>query len=145
MKAITTWKNDLEFTARAGENSITLDTRPPLGKNRGPSPKELLLMGIGGCSGMDVISLLKKHRSLPKILEISVEAKTTEGQYPTVFEESWVNFLVLGDVKVEHINEAVTLSMTKYCGVSAMLADSFPIFYRVNLNGQETLTGQAQF
>jgi len=91
---------------------------------------------------MDVAALLKKHKQQPESFEIAVEIVPSVGKQPAVFESAMLTYRVLGPVDPAVLSEAVLLSQTKYCGVSAMLAKAFPIHYRVELNGVEISSGQ---
>lgn len=94
---------------------------------------------------MDVIALLKKYKQPPDSFRIDIEIHPSTGTHPIVFEKAILSFMVDGAVDPEKLKEAVKLSQTKYCGVSAMLSKSFPIEYRIILNGNEIETGVAKF
>jgi putative redox protein len=145
MKTAVVWKDGIAFDARAGDHSISLDTKPPMGKDSGPSPKELVAMGLGGCTAMDVIALLKKYKQTPSSFRVETEVQMSSGQHPIVFEKAVLSYVVEGDVEAAKLSEAIHLSQTKYCGVSAMLAKAFPIEYRVLLNGTEIVTNTSEF
>ena len=94
---------------------------------------------------MDVLAWLKKHKQSYETFEVTVDITTSEGGYPVVFKKAVVTFLLTGSVDKDIYVEAVKLSQTKYCGVSAMLVKAFPIEYVVLLNGQKLSEGFAQF
>jgi len=149
MKAGLTWKEGLTFESDIRHHRITMDTSGMGGKDLGPSPKELLLSSIIGCTAMDVISLLKKYRIDVESFKMSAEAHTTES-YPKIFPQiDMIYDLVIRDYQPEvhdkHAIEAVELSMTKYCGVSAMVNETSPIFYTLRINGQIQFRDQARF
>ena len=146
MKMSVTWKENMLFDGEAMGNHVSVDAKAPLGKGQGMTPKELLGVGMVGCTAMDVIALLKKYKQPVESFVVSTEVTTSEpGKHPAVFVDSFVSFDVTGEVQPDKLIEAVSLSQTKYCGVSAMLAKAFPIRYRVLLNGQEIATGAAKF
>ncbi|MEK6773516.1 MAG: OsmC family protein [Bdellovibrionota bacterium] len=145
MKTSVVWKDGMEFDGVADDHIVRMDAKKPIGKNAGTSPKELVAMGLGGCTAMDVIALLKKYKQPPQAFRVDVEIAPSTGSYPIVFEKAILTFTIDGAVDSEKINEAVKLSQTKYCGVSAMLSKAFPIEYRVILNGKEIGTGNARF
>lgn len=145
MKTTIVWKDGMAFNGIAGAHSVLMDAKSPLGQERGPTPKELVAFGLGGCTAMDVIALLKKHKQPPQNFSVDIDIQTSMGGAPVVFDKAVLTFNVDGAVSAEKLTEAVELSQTKYCGVSAMLADSFPIEYRVVLNGQTISTGTAHF
>jgi putative redox protein len=103
------------------------------GSNAGTRPVELVLLALGGCTGSDVISILKKKRAEVDALEIRIEAEQAE-EHPKVFTRIHVEYVVTGHgVRPEDVARAIDLSETKYCSVSAMLRSSVEIShsYRV--------------
>lgn len=145
MKANLVWKDAMAFDGTVGLHTVVMDAKTPLGKDTGATPKELIALGLGGCTAMDVIALLKKYKQLPKSFEVKVEIETSTGKQPAVFEQAVINYLITGEVDPEKLKEAVHLSQTKYCGVSAMLSKAFPILYRITLNGIEVGSGKSEF
>jgi len=146
MKAKIIWNENMSFTGVSGKNSVAMDTKSPIGNDTGASPKELVAMAIGGCSGLDIIALLKKYKQLPKSFYVDADVEQTEaGKYPTVFKSVFLDFQFEGEVDPDKALEAVSLSMTKYCGVSAMIAQGCPITYKVTLNGKQIGEGKAEF
>jgi putative redox protein len=132
MKSTVTWNSGLAFTAVQGGHSIPLDaSREAGGKDSGASPKALLLSGLGGCTGIDVVSILEKMRVPVEGLEIQVSADLTE-EHPKVFKAIHLRYAFQGkDLAVEKLEKAVILSMDRYCGVSAMLAKAAPITWEI--------------
>lgn len=145
MKIAVEWKDAMEFFGRIGEHAVPMDAKPPIGKDKAPTPKDLVVMGLGGCTAMDVVALLKKYKQPPKTFSVELEVQTSAGKPPYVFEKAVLSFVAEGEIEPEKLIEAVKLSQTKYCGVSAMLSKSFPIEYRIVLNGIEVGTGAANF
>lgn len=145
MKTTVTWKDGMQFEGSTGKNNVLMDATAPLGKEAGATPKELVALGLGGCTAMDVIAFLKKYKQAPEKFHIDLDIEKTASGYPAVFENALLTFSVEGNVEADKLNEAVKLSQTKYCGVSAMLSKAFPINYKVVLNGQEIGSGSAQF
>jgi putative redox protein len=97
------------------------------GKNTGPRPMELLLLGIGGCSGMDVISILRKKKQDVRELEINVKGEKAN-EYPKRFTDIDLEFVVRGkNISEEAVKRAIDLSMNKYCSVKATLEGSAKI------------------
>ena len=111
-------------------HALVMDADPSDGgQNTGPRPMELLLAGAGGCSGMDVISILKKKRQDVTGLEINVKGEKAE-DYPKKFTEITLEFVVRGrNISEEAVKRAVELSMTKYCSVKATLEGTAKIHY----------------
>lgn len=92
------------------------------GRNKGFRPMELLLVGFGGCSGMDVISILRKKKQNVSGLEINVKGEKT-GDYPKIYKEVRIEYVVKGKgVQKEAVERAIHLSLDKYCSVGATLA-----------------------
>lgn len=108
--------------AKADSNHwIVMDTGTESnGHNAGPRPMELLLMGLAGCTGMDVISILDKMKINYKDFKIEIEAeKSTE--HPKVYTKINLKYRVWGDVPEDKLTTAIELSKTKYCSANAML------------------------
>ena len=132
MKAKVVWKNDMEFSGSADSNhSVTMDAKEQVGgHDKGCRPKELLLIGLGGCTGMDVISILKKMRVEPPDLEIEIHAELTD-EHPLKFKTIHLKYHVKGEVDLDKVVKAVELSQTRYCAVSAILRDSSELTYEI--------------
>ena len=116
------WVDGFQFVGRVGNGpAITLDN-PESGS--GPSPMQAVLMGIAGCSGMDVVSILKKKRSTFKDLKINITGDRKE-DHPKAYTKIRMEFLVYGQgVKPRDVERAIELSITKYCSaVGSMNAD----------------------
>lgn len=139
------WKERMQFSAEAGEHAVLMDAKPPLGQGKGQTPKQLLLAALCGCTAMDVVALLRKHRQPPQSFEVTAEAATLEGVHPAVFTEIALAFHIQGPVEPAIALESVRLSQTLFCGVSAMLSRAVPIRYEVFVNGASVGHGQAQF
>ncbi len=145
MKLTATWNQNLNFTASDETHSVMMDTKPPGGTDQALSPKQLMLSGLLGCTAMDVVALLKKYKQPLEKFTLSGDAQKTEGVHPAVFTRVDLKFELTGEMLREKVIEAVELSQTKYCGVSAMLSKAFPIEYKIFLNGTEIAQGQARF
>ena len=76
---------------------------------------------------------------------VEAEGELTEGTHPSIFKEINLTFKIKGDVETSKATEAVQLSQTKYCGVSAMVSTSVPIHYTIEINEKKVGTGQAKF
>jgi len=101
------------------------------GNNAGARPMELVLMGLGGCTGMDVISILQKKRTPFNKVDVKLEAERAE-EHPKVFTKVKITFLVYGDkekIKTKDIERAIELSNTKYCSASSMFKKTADISY----------------
>lgn len=133
------------FEASDESHSLLMDAKPPFGQNKGFTPKELVMLGMGGCTAMDVIAYLKKFKQAPDSFFVETEVTPTTGGHPVVFEKAELFYVCDGQIDPEKLLEAVRLSQSKFCGVSAMLSKAFPITYRVELNGKEIGIGKAEF
>lgn len=139
------WSEKMKFSARSGAHHISMDTKPPLGDDSAMTPKQLLLAGVCGCTAMDVVSLLKKHKQPLESLQVDADAQSTEGVYPAIFKKIHLVFKLTGKLDSERVVEAVHLSQTKYCGVSAMVSKAVPITYSIEVNGSTLGSGKADF
>ena len=102
-------------------------------RKEGPGPKSLLLSGLAGCSGIDVVDILKKMRVTFSDLSIDVEAELTE-EHPKVFKDIFITYTIRTDPSNEDkVKKAIDLSLEKYCGVSAMLKKNSAIHYKLQL------------
>jgi len=127
-----TWLNDLAFEANVDGHKIYLDSSAEHGgKNMGPRPKPMMMIALAGCTGMDVVSILKKMRVDIESLDIEIEGDVTE-EHPKRFEGMKVIYKIKGkDVSYKSVEKAVTLSKERYCGVSANLIKAFPIEHEI--------------
>jgi len=145
MKIDLVWSDKMLFEARAGEHRVPVDALPPIGSNRGMSPKALLLSAIASCTAMDVVAMLRKYKQRLESFAVAVEAPISEGGHPKRFTRADLTFDVRGEVDPAILLKSVKLSQTMYCGVSAMLSRAFPIAYQVMLNGAPIGGGEADF
>jgi putative redox protein len=119
----------LEATNEQG-NSIFMDGSPAIGgKDLGFRPMQLLLAAVGGCSTMDVVSILNKQKQELRHIEIVVDGEREQGVEPSLFRDIHVHFKIYGKVDPEKAKRAVDLSMTKYCSVSKTLEPTATITY----------------
>lgn len=127
MKTITTWVSDHHFISQQETQQISMDGN----LQHGVSPKALLLSGVAGCSGVDVVDILQKMRVPFTRLEVEAAADQTE-EHPRVFTEVRLTFKAdFPEGEEEKFRKAVDLSLEKYCGVAAMLRKNCPIDYRI--------------
>lgn len=115
-------RNNMAFEMNLdGHNFITDASEEIGGNNLGPRPKQMLLAGLIGCTGIDVMSILNKMKVKIDSLIIKVEADNTN-EHPKVYENIHLIYTFKGEnLSEERINRAVELSQERYCGVSAML------------------------
>ena len=145
MMALVKWNSKMSFQGESGGQTVALDAKAPLGEGRGFTPKELLAVGIAGCTAMDVIALLKKHRQVPDSFEVNAKTESVESGHPAIFRDVELTFIVKGNVEKDRLLESVKASQTKYCSVSAMVSKAVPIRYEVMLNDVHVGSGRASF
>lgn len=97
------------------------------GENLGVRPMELLLMSLGSCSSMDVLSILAKMKQQVDSYKVEVNGTRREGEVPAVFTKIHVHYLLTGDLAEDKVSRAIQLSMEKYCSVTKMLEASVEI------------------
>jgi putative redox protein len=125
------WDGKMKFIGNTQSNfSIIMDASLDHGgENKGPRPIELILTALGGCTGMDVISILQKMKEKVIDFEIKIYAERSE-EHPKIFKKIHLEYIFKGEnLKEENIKKAIELSQTKYCSVSAMLKKSAEITY----------------
>ncbi len=123
MKARVKWVEQVSFLGETESNhAVLMDGSPAVGgRNLGPRPMEMLLLGAGGCTSFDVISILKKSRQSVTDCYVELEAERAETD-PKVFTRIHMHFVVKGkDIKPEIVEKAIKLSADKYCSASIML------------------------
>lgn len=121
MQSEVEWQGKMHFIGRGSNGTmVSLDAPPAVGgDDNGMRPKELLLQGLAGCTGMDVISILHKMRLEPTLFRISVSAEMSE-EHPRVFTSFHITYTVGGDIPDDKLEKAINLSQDRYCGVTAM-------------------------
>lgn len=117
------WVENATFIGETDSGHAVVMDGPPDhgGRNLGPRPMEMLLLGLGGCTTFDIIMILKKSRQAVTdcVVEISAERADEE---PKVFTKIHIHFIVTGkDLKEKQVERAVSLSAEKYCSASIML------------------------
>lgn len=123
MKATVKWVDNVMFLAESGSgHSVVMDGAPEHGgRNMGVRPMEMLLMGLGGCSAFDVMTMLNKSRQKVVDCEARLEAERADA-VPAVFTSINLHFIVTGvGLKESQVARAVSLSAEKYCSASIML------------------------
>ncbi|MCJ8318671.1 MAG: OsmC family protein [Colwellia sp.] len=119
MKATVKWIGDELFlgTSESG-HTLVLDAN---GGNLAPSPLESVLISLGGCSSVDVVSILKKSRQKITDCQVEITGKRVD-TVPKLFSDIHLHFIIEGqDISQKHVERAVTLSADKYCSVALML------------------------
>ena len=133
MDAKVVWQDGLTFKGTADTGfTLSLGAEQAVGGSEdGFRPMELIALGLAGCTGMDVISILKKKQQEVTSFEVKVHAERTS-EHPKVFTHAAVEYIVTGhQINPEAVERAVELSVTKYCPAQAMLMKAFPIEHKI--------------
>jgi putative redox protein len=135
MEAKVVWKGKMSFNGTSDSGfSVPLGTDADLGgDNDGLRPMELIAIGLAGCTGMDVISILSKKKQKVTGFEVQVHAEKS-AEHPKVFTKIEVEYVVNGeDIDRAAVERAVELSVTKYCPAQAMLVKAVPITHKITI------------
>ena len=130
-------KNDkfnFEATNPAGQ-SVELDAKPEIGgTGRGFRPMEMLLVGLGGCSGIDLVNVLTKQKEPLADVKINIKATRKTEEMPPIFDAITIHFDLYGDLNEKKVERALALTFEKYCSVSNILGRSATITFTYALN-----------
>jgi putative redox protein len=132
-------KGDFGFEAKDKHGHIVrMDTSDETGGvNFGVRPMQMLLMGLGGCSAIDIVTILKKQRQQVDDFKIEIEGEREQGTEPSLWENIRVKYFLTGKIDMEKAKRACELSMGKYCSVAAtLLGAGTKITWNVKVNGQ---------
>lgn len=126
MDARVTWERELQFVGVADSGyAVRMDSKS--GPDTGLGPVEMTAIALGGCTAMDVISILRKKQKAVATFEVRVHAERS-GDYPKVITKASLDYVVTGhDIDEASVRRAIELSVTQYCPVHAMLSKAFPI------------------
>jgi len=136
MKANVQWKSGMSFSGEADSGfTVPLGTVPEVGgDNDGFKPMELLLIGLAGCTAMDVISILMKKRQQVDMFTVSIDAERAN-DHPKVFTTISITYSLNGrDLDRAAVERAVELSETKYCPAQAMMSKSAKMRHIIEIN-----------
>ena len=131
----TKWLNNMAFETEINGHKIVMDADPVVGgEDRGPRPKLFMLSALGGCTAMDVISILTKMRVEVESFNVKVEGDLTE-EFPKYFTKMHVIYEFTGkDLPMDKLKRAVEMSETLYCGVSAVYRKAMGITSEIVVN-----------
>ena len=134
MEAKVIWQEGLRFLGVARDRAIIIDTAKEYGGfESGPMPMEMLLMALGACSGMDVVSTLKKMKIQIDKFEIEIFGDRRE-DHPKYFDRVRIVYRFFAtDLPIEKIKHAVELSQNKYCSATATLKERVTVDYEIEL------------
>ena len=138
MDATVRWQQRMSFEGLSDNGfSVPMGTVPEVGgDNDGPRPMELILLGLGGCTGMDVISILQKKKQLVSSFDIQLHAERAS-EHPHVFTAIEIEYIVRGkDIDPAAVERAVQLSSEKYCPAQAMLGQVAPITIKITIEDE---------
>ncbi len=121
--------SDFHFHATGSSGvPINIDASSNIGgHDAGARPMELILMGLGGCSAIDIILILRKQKLEIEDINISIKAERVPNEIPAVFKKIHVHYVLKGDLPPAKVKRAIVLSMDKYCSVTAMLQNTVEI------------------
>jgi putative redox protein len=134
----TIWNGDMEFDSELNGHHMTIDANAEVGgHDKGPRPKGLLLTALTGCTGMDVVSILKKMKVDNYEFWLEADADQTS-EHPKHYSKIYLAYNFKGqDLPVAKIKKAVKLSEDSYCGVSFMLKKAADFETKIFINGEE--------
>lgn len=129
------WLEGMAFEADSNGHKLIMDADSNSGgKNSGLTPKPLLLISLAGCTGIDIIHILKKMHLQPEYFNLEVDGELTE-THPKYYKKITIKYFINGkDITFEKVEKAIKLSMENYCGVSALLGKGAEIGYEIFLN-----------
>lgn len=128
-----TWMDHMGFETDLDGHKITIDTNMEGGHDRGPRPKKLMLVSLAGCTGLDVLSILKKMRVEPDYFNLKVEADMAD-EHPKLYTHINVIYEFKGkDLPMDKLEKAVNLSIERYCGVSATLGKAVELTHEIKI------------
>lgn len=114
--------------------SVHIDASPDIGgTNSGMRPMQLLLAGLGSCSAIDVINILKKQRQPLNDIKVTVTGEREKDVVPSLFTEAHIHFKLFGDLDPEKAQKAVSLAVEKYCSVAKTLEKTAKVTYSVEI------------
>jgi putative redox protein len=136
----------ISFAARGDSNHWIMMDGPEAvgGSNAAPRPKELVLFALAGCTASDVVNILKKKRVPVQGFEMNLTGREAD-EHPKVFTDIHVEYVLYGeDIKPVDVEQAIELSTTKYCSVSAMLRASVRITHSYRIEKPNTVSAQCE-
>ncbi|MFD2583882.1 OsmC family protein [Pedobacter vanadiisoli] len=119
------------------ENGFTveLDAKAAIGgQGKGFRPMEMLLVGLGGCSGIDMVNVLTKQKEPLDDIKIAIKATRKDEEMPPIFDVIDIHFDLFGDLSVNKVERALQMTFDKYCSVSNILGRSATINFTYNIN-----------
>lgn len=139
----TQWMGKMQFNALVNGHTIVMDAPERVGgEDNGPIPKPFVLTALSGCTGMDVVSLLKKNGHQVNDFDMKVQGEISR-QAPIEYIAIHLVYNFKGPENAEEgVLQAVNDSQEKYCGVSSMLKKALPVTWEINFNGNQVFTNK---
>ena len=133
----TQWMGKMQFNALINGHTVVMDAPERSGgEDAGPIPKPFVLAALSGCTGMDIVAILRKSGTEIQDMSIQVTGELSK-QAPIAYVAMHIRYTILADTGVQDaILAAVTDSQEKYCGVSYMLKKAIPVTWEIVFNGQ---------
>jgi putative redox protein len=133
---LTRKNNKFNFVAEnAVGQTVELDANPAIGgEGKGFRPMEMLLVGLGGCSAIDMINVLNKQKEQLNDLKIKITASRRDDEVPAIFENINIHFDLFGQLNVQKVERALDLTFNKYCSVSNILSRSAKINFTYTIH-----------
>jgi putative redox protein len=122
-KTVVEFVEGMKFVGQGKSgHAVIMDSAPASGgSDSAARPVEVLLASLGGCTGMDVVSILRKMKTEPKSLKVEIEDERAT-EYPKVFTKLHLSYYVTGEVPESNLQKAIDLSLAKYCPIANTLA-----------------------
>ncbi|MHB9145327.1 MAG: OsmC family protein [Symbiobacteriia bacterium] len=129
------WVQGMEFQAQTGSgHSIIMDAREEVGgQNHGARPAEMVLVGLGGCTGMDIISILRKMRLNVERFEMQIDGDERT-EHPKSYEHVEIRYRLWGDIAPDKAERAIRLSRDRYCVVAHVVSGRASLHYTYQIN-----------
>lgn len=133
-ESLLKWTGEMAFETELDGHKLTLDAAKEAGgQNTGMRPKKLMLTALAGCTGMDVISILKKMKIVPQEFNVRVEGNVTD-EHPKQYDSMHIIYEFKGaDLSEDKLIKAIELSQEKYCGVSALYKKAISVSYEIRI------------
>ncbi|RNL54577.1 OsmC family protein [Pedobacter jejuensis] len=115
--------------------TVELDAKAAIGgEGKGFRPMEMLLVGLGGCSGIDMVNVLTKQKEPLDDIKIAINATRKDEEMPPIFDEIEIHFDLFGDLSAAKVERALAMTFDKYCSVSNILGRSAKINFTYKIN-----------
>jgi putative redox protein len=133
MKTEVVWNQKMSFTAKGDSgHEVRMDASPEIGgENTGARPMELILHGLGGCTGIDIIMILEKMRLKVESFRIEIDGARAE-EPPKRYTEIQIHYLLVGALPADKVRKAIELSEEKYCSASNSLNAKISSCFSIN-------------